>query len=805
MLTKYTELLRQICEIENDFEKITFLTPLVRSILQVAAISSLEIADKFTISDEVGIDDFLSRFDSPSDGLPREILEVLVPLIRSDYDIEYLNGWFESINTNIPLAQQVLEWVEFRNSRPAHGVLDGTQAREWAEKQINLIESMLNLFKKILPSEENILPHYSNLKLSVPFNKGPIVILGVKSKKGIWKVKGQYLDLVDASEFTEELENNNIFINKTGSNLQSRSYKLEEVITKNGEEIIYHNLPIRQTDIFEGRVDEINKIQEWLSEGDARLCLIYGDGGYGKTTLVLEALNQLKEGSLEIARKLPFIICFYSAKKTKWTENGLIYLRSAEPIIDECIRELVRSQGGIGKDWFTSSSNSLIGKAQNLLKQNKITRDDVLLVIDNTETLATTMAESRALAESLNKISKLLARVIVTSRRREEIAAEPIAVIGLSEKESIALLKRLASEYKAQPLIQAGESKLRKISGQLMHKPLLITAFVKYMSYAKVSIDTAVEKYITQSDEELLEFLYEDAWLRMTDLQKNVFFILVNIDYPIDNDVVKRACQLIKINISEFNQALDETHFSNIIDYGNNYILEIESFAKRFFLKEFIKFDNPFRDDILEKKKQVESYIKQKEEVEKDFRTDRVTEAFRNNTAKAAKIYVDKGEIDNAIIMYELAIQEDPLNSYLHDRFSWLLLNRTTKFDEALWLSNRAVELDSNNVDAIVGLALANYRCGNLKEGDTYIDLSINKGRSKSFGLLRKAIARFHEANKKSNEEEKLKLYSECQDFLKIAEKSNLKNHSYDAKNKENILKYKELTLAKINQIRLGS
>jgi len=804
MLTKYTELLTQICEIENDFEKLTFLTSLIRSILQVAAISSLEIVNKFTVSDEIGIEDFLIRFETPSDGLPREILDVLVPLIRSDYDVEYLNGWFEPTHSQVSLANQVLEWIQFRNKRSGHGVIDNKLAKEWVDKQVNLIKLMLATFKKILPSEDNVLPNYSNLRMSVPFDKGPIVILGIKSQKGIWKLKGQYLDLSAASEFTQELSINNIFANKMNSNIQGRSYKLEEVLTSHGEEIIYHNLPIRQTDIFEGRSDEINKMQEWLSEGDARICLIYGDGGYGKTTLVLEALNKLKEGTLDITKKLPFIICFYSAKKTKWTENGLTYLRSAEPIIDECIRELVRSQKSIGKDWFTTSGNALISKAQSLLAEQKITRDDILLIIDNTETLATTMAESRALADSLNKISKVLARVIVTSRRREEIAAEPIAVIGLSEQESVALLKRLAKEYNAQPLVQAGEPKLRKIANQLMHKPLLITAFVKYMSYSQISIDNAIERYITQSDEELLEFLYEDAWLRMTGLQKNVFFILVNVDCPIDNDVVKRACQLIKINISEFQLALDETHFSNIVDYGSNYILEIENFAKRFFLKEFLKFNDSFRDAIIEQTKQVENYIKHKEEVEKEFRNDRVTEAFRNNAAKAAKIYVDKGEIDNAIIMYEIAIQEDPLNSYLYDRFSWLLLNRTTKFEEALKLSKRAVELDSNNVDAVVGLALANYRCGNMKEGDYYIDISINKGRSNSFGLLRKAIARFHEARKKNSVEEKLMLYIECEEFLKNAEKSNLRNHSYDAKTKENILKYKELILARINQIRLG-
>ncbi len=208
MLTKYTHLLRQICKIENDFEKLTFLTSLIRSILQVAAISSLEIVNKFTVSEEIGIEDFLIRFEAPSDGLPREILDVLVPLIRSDYDVEYLNGWFEPTHSPTSLANQVLEWIQFRNKRSGHGVIDNNLAKEWVDKQVNLIELMLIAFKKILPSEDNILLNYSNLRISIPFDKGPIVILGIKSQKGIWKLKGQYLDLVSASEFTQELSIN---------------------------------------------------------------------------------------------------------------------------------------------------------------------------------------------------------------------------------------------------------------------------------------------------------------------------------------------------------------------------------------------------------------------------------------------------------------------------------------------------------------------------------------------------------------------------------------------------------------------
>ncbi|MFP0383679.1 NB-ARC domain-containing protein [Acinetobacter baumannii] len=804
MIDQYHNILNKVNGIENKFEQANFLTPIIRSILQITTISILEIAKKNIELDQIRYEDFLTRLTKPSDGLPWEIIDYLVPKIRSEYETEFLRGWFEKSSNNESLSKRVSEWVQLRNKRFGHGVTDISVAVEWSNKMYDLAQSMLITFKNIIPSLDNKLVKYQDLKLTVPtsFNGNLIIFSEFVSRKSIWKLKGQYLSLDDASEFTKDLESDNLF---TSGNIKvKKDFDLIEVLNNGKNEIICHNIPIRQTDMFEGRKEELDKVHEWLIDGDARLCLIYGDGGYGKTTLVLEILNKIIESNFDFSKNFPQYICFYSAKMTKWTEDGLVYFRSINPIIDDSIRELVRSQTRLEKEWFTIDGRALIDKASALFRRANIGRDDILLVIDNTETLATSPEEIRELTESLTKISKFLARVIVTSRRREDIAAEPVLIQGLTEIEGVNLLNRLASEYNAKPLIQAGESRLRKVSNELMNKPLLIEAFVKYISLSNSSIDDAIEKYFSHSDEELLEFLYEDAWQRMNDLQKKVFLVLVNVNYEIDNDVISRACQLIRINIGEFNKALEETHFATILDYGTSYTLEIVSLANRFFLKKFINYSELIQSEIKSYAQEVEVYVKEKEKVEKEFKRDRVTAAFRSQFAKLAKVYADKGEIDDAISMYRLAIQDDPLNSYLYDRFAWLLLNRTQNFIYALELSQKAVELDGNNIDAIVGLALAYYRNDDLENGDYYIDIAMNKGRTKAFCFLRKAIARYHLANKELDLERKAALYRDSLEQIKTAQKSLEIKLGYDAKNKEAISYYHELILKKINILRFS-
>lgn len=794
---------------KNDSERLTYLTSVLRSLLQAAVISTFEITKSLTPSDEVDLSELVNRFCNPSDGLPLQIIDELTPIIRGYFLKDYFLGWFEVTGKiKSPLSKQLISWVAFRNKRPGHGVLDSKNAHEWSTKTQSLIKDCLIVFSDVLPEisgEGELLPlkKFEGLQIKTPIyrNNKAIVILGVIVRKGIWKLKGQLLSQEEADDFTVILGEDNIF-NSYGIR-PIGEYKLTDIISKNKNHSVFHNIPVRQTDTFEGRKVELKQLQEWIDDEDSRYCLIYGDGGYGKTTLVLEMLNLFLESQYDFNEPLPSIISYHTAKMTRWTEEGLIYLTGMPPVMDECLRELIRCiHPVLGAEWYSISGRQLIDKTVGVLRDNKFTRDDILLIIDNTETLATSPQEVKDLGAFFKTVGKLIGRVIITSRRREFIEATPIVIEGLSEIEGVNLMRRLADEFSARPIQQAGEAKLRKISVQLMHKPILLEALVKYVARGASGIDAAIETVFKKSNEDLLEFLYEDAWQRMSHLQKEVFLTLIHVSSPLDQNTISRTCQEIGIQHTEFQGGLEETHFAVLTDYGRTYTIELVDLSKRFFLQQFGKLENTEKARLKAIASSVDNYAAEREKIDKEYKTDRVAEAFRSEYAKAAKVYADKGDISNAIEMYELAIEDDPINSSLHDRYSWLLLNKTTNFEYARIISEKAVTLDENNCDAIVGLALVYYRLGNISEGDKYIDRAGQVGRSFSFCQLRKAIARYYQSKNEGVVDKEIGLLESSLELLEQAEKNNSRSNGYDAKNQRDIQRYLDLTRRRLTTTR---
>jgi tetratricopeptide (TPR) repeat protein len=799
MINVYQAHLESVCEMEDNSTKLNFLTCTLRSLLQVASTSSLEVVKELTPTEDPNLDSLIERFRRPSDGMPIEILDKTIPIIRTYVDKNFMTGWFENFKSlQTPVCKQLQEWVQFRNKRTGHGVLDQKHTTEWANKTELLIKSCLLVFKQVIPSvtqdkQLNIAVNNSNLNIDTPLfiDDHAIVITSVEQKKSRWKMKAQLLSFSNAEEKTLELSEKNVF-----SNLDNVTdiYKLIEVNNNNQDYILEHNTPIRQTDVFEGRVDELLVLKDWLDDEDSRRCLIYGDGGYGKTTLVLECLNQLIEGSLNISRPLPSVICYYTAKKTRWTSEGITYFTSIEPIIDESIRELIRCLHTVlPKDWYTTSGKALVNKAVTELKKNNYSRDDVLIVLDNTETLATTSQQTRELGQLIEMIGKSVGRVIITSRRQESIEAKQLLIEGLSTEDCINLLRALAVEYKAEAISKSGDATLRKISEKLMKKPILLEALVVYIGRAKVGIEAALDSLYRKSNDELLEFLYDDAWERIGEQQKETFYVIVSLTCPLDKYSISRACQLIEIQHSEFQTSLVETHFSNITDYGSYYEIELVELAQRFFQKKLSEQAKGIQDKIKGIASEVTKYSSKRHDIELAYKKDRVAEAFRNEFAKAAKIASDKDDINTAIEMYKLAIEEDPLNSALHDRFAWILFNKTKDYPLAKNMAEKAVKLNPRNCDAIVNLALINYLLDEIQIGDSLIDDSTKLGRTQSFALLRKAIARFHKARNMDNIKEAVELNIEAQGMLSTAEKHNKLNDGYDAKNLQNIRKHQAL------------
>lgn len=774
-------------------EKLNFGSSILRSILQTSTIVALEVIRKLSPSESYDLSLLIERLKKPSDGLPLQILDKSIPIIRSTIDKNFMIGWFENTENQGPLGRDLLDWIEFRN-KSAHGVIDKRTTEEWSNKITNLIIRYLSSFKYWMPNLSENSQKIRILKKDIPIETPLIyegksfVISEIKEKKSIFKIKAQTLSLEDSKTVNIDLNEDNIFSDLEPDNSK---YKLISINTDSSEYILEHNIPIRQTETFEGRGNELLLLKDWLNDEDSRRCLIYGDGGYGKTTLVLEFLNNLLDGNIDVERQLPTVICYYTAKKTKWSHKGIEYFSTFSPVVDDCIRELIQCiHPVLSKDWYTQNGLNLIKKAETLLKEKNFNRNDILIILDNTETLATTTQQTKELSQTIETIGRLIGRVLITSRRQESIEAKQILVEGLSTEECVNLLKSLANENDAESIRKAGEPKLRKVSEKLMKKPILLEALAKYVGRTRVGIESALDALYQKSNNELLDFLYEDAWERISDIQKELFYVISTLNCPLDQYSISHSCQLLEVQHSEFQNSLSETHFAILTDYGHKYEIELVDLARKFFLKKCGESPKSTQNSVQEKAALVEAHVKKMDEIDRNFKRDRVTEAFRNEYAREAKIYSDKGDFKNAIAMYEVAIEEDPLNSALHDRFAWLLANRTSQYDTAQKMAKRAYDLNNKNCDATVNLALIEYRLGNIKEGDFYIDKSVALGRPESFSLLRKAIARSHQSRKSSRLEKKVALINEAKIMLRKAARINPLSTGYDKKNSRDIDRY---------------
>jgi Tfp pilus assembly protein PilF/GTPase SAR1 family protein len=791
-------------QLTSSSEKVSYLCSVLRSLLQVAAVTALEVIREQTPAsvDNAALGAFAKRFSQPTDGLPVEILEVSTPVIRSFVSRTYHTGWFEQDPAyGKPLAAEAAAWVAFRNKKPAHGVLSKADADEWAPKLSVLLTRCLACFGDSLPRvmDANTLRvtiASSEVTLKTPLLRAglPVVISAVDTRKGIWKLEGQTLSWDKSDTFTVDLPAGSVF-EELESNFPSK-FTVIELEYEGAKHSVFSNVPVRQTSTFEGRAKELIALRDWMNEPEeSRSCLIHGDGGFGKTTLTLEFLNRVLDGNEQLNVRPPSVISYYSAKMTRWTDEGIVHLRGISDAMEDCVRELLFCLTPVlSKDYYKLSGNALIDRVAGEFSQQGFKRDDILLVLDNTETLATTPNEVEDFSTFLKQIGRRLGRVLITSRRREYVASEPLQISALSDAESASLMRRLGDEYNATAIKQAGEATLRQTARQLSNKPLLIDTLVKYLARSPgIGIKHAIEQVFMKTNDQLLEFLYNDAWLRINELQQDVFLVLVSSVVPLDSLCVADSCALVGIQHIEFQKGLDETYFATLTDYGDHYELQIVELAGRFFQQQLRKRDDADRRRIEEFAREVEKRASRRQIVDRAYRQDRVAEAFRSQFAKAAKIAAAQGDLKSAEENFRLALQDEPMNAALHDRFAWFLLIRCQRPADAVKLAQRAVELDSHNADAFLTLGLCWYYLGELAKGDKEILVAGKKGKPQALCMLRMGIARYHLAKEAPQAKETPERLNQAIAYVDQAIKSMDPSDTYIEKNMREARKYEAL------------
>lgn len=793
-----------VAQLESSSDKFSYLGSILRSLFQTAAVTALEIVRELTPDplENADLAALARRFDKPSDGLPVEVLDLVTPIIRAHVHRTYHAGWFERDDQHgDTLASAATAWVSFRNRKPGHGVVSKADMDEWTPKLSQILQRSLDCFAETLPRAEagglKVRIGNQDFGLRTPLVRDgcPIVVSGVAPRKGVWRLQGQTLDWAASDSFSADLAQGSVFAEFEASSTDK--FGVVAVEFEGQQRSVFSNVPVRQTSTFEGRAQELEKLMAWINDPEERLLLIYGDGGFGKTTLALEFLNRIFDGEEVLAQKPPSVVSYYSAKMTRWTDRGLVHLQGISGAMEDCVRELMFCLSPVlDKSYYQLNGTALIDKVVTEFKKQGFDRDDVLIVLDNTETLATSPEGIEALGAFLKQVGRKLGRVLLTSRRREQTAFEPLQVSALSDAECTSLMRRLAEEHHAVAILQAGDATLRKYSNKLGNKPLLIDILVKYLARSTIGIEDAVDQVFRKSSDELQEFLYEDAWLRINELQRDVFLVLVSAAVPLDGKCVGDACALVEIQHAEFQKALDETYFGMVTDYGDHYDLQLVDLAEQFFRGKLKKRGEASRERIEQFALKVDTLATDRQRAREEYRSDRVAEAFRSSYAKAAKIAAERGDFGGAEENFELALLEEPMNAALHDRFAWFLMNRRQRPDLARPRAERAVELDPDSADASLTLALCWYRLNELDKGDVEIKAAQRKGKSVALCQLRMGIARYHAAKDVGSTGRGYELLKEGMRYIEEALRTLDPASPYLTKNLREAYRYERLLLA---------
>ncbi|MGD9582948.1 MAG: AAA family ATPase [Lysobacterales bacterium] len=452
----------------------------------------------------------------------------------------------------------------------------------------------------------------------------------------------------------------------------SRRVEIVETFTRSWRPL--GNIPDRQTDVFKGREQEIEEIRDWFDDVDSRACQVYGDGGIGKTTLAIECLHRLVEGTFQVAWR-PDLIFYYTAKRTRWGVNGLEVINVAISGVSDALLSLKRGIEGniLEKDWYTASILQLSSRLSTLLSEYGIPRQNRLLVIDNAETLAQSAEEVKALSRSILEISRHVGRVLITSRRKEDIEARCIEALPLSEMESEDLLRARAMQLGIKSIQQAGGSTLRKYARKLGCKPLVLEVLIQILSDPATNIERGFNRVMQMQQQDLGEFLYSDAWHRMGDDLRHLLLLMARLGDVHDEVSLKLCANEASVSVLEAYRAIGESR-------GIASVTRIGGSAEVAFSQEFLRFcsartiridgrEEPSEDRLQVLRKRYQHFLASST---KQI-SDRMDRAFRHPLARAAYRAARDGNDQDAEIFYELAILSDQTNGALFDRYAYFL------------------------------------------------------------------------------------------------------------------------------------
>lgn len=494
-------------------------------------------------------------------------------------------------------------------------------------------------------------------------------------------------------------------------------------------------------DVFTGRATELRALADWADDSDSRKCMIWGDGGVGKTTLVVEFVHRLLEGTVSVAWR-PELVTFYTAKKTRWGLQGLEQISAQDIGVADVALDIARmlTSPNLDRAWFDKNPKEIIQKLATLMGEMKVTRDSHLIILDNTETMARSDADIQALATQINELSKRIGRVILTSRRRELIEALPVQTENWTDTEGGEFLRKRGAVLRCGSIQQAGEATLRKYSRLLVNKPIALEVFAQAAAAPGIGLEAAFQRVQRMQRQDLGQFLYDDAWSRLSPGLRRVLLLMSRLGDSHDQYMMQLCCQRAEVTVAAASEAIEESR-------GIASVSRFEGTLQVTFNPEFFNYcverfelineqRTPTDEDVdWVRRRYGEFLISASAQV-----YDRNVRAFRVPAARAAWKCFSEDRLDAALDYYEIAILEDPENGWLFDRFAYTLM-RMKRLEPALEQARKAVRLLPTDPEAHFTKGMIEGRMGSASDAVRDLDEAARHGKQKHLCELQKAYA----------------------------------------------------------------
>ncbi|WP_119072783.1 NB-ARC domain-containing protein [Aggregatilinea lenta] len=251
----------------------------------------------------------------------------------------------------------------------------------------------------------------------------------------------------------------------------------------------YTNLPRRHLS-FRGRVQEIEEIHRLLArESRAAVVVVYGLGGVGKTSLVVEAVHQLLACQPPDERAAYDAVIFTSARDMQL---------SLRDVLDEIGRVL---------DFPTvlrQSDEEKLIFVQNLLQQFR-----VLLIVDNFETVSDARLRRFAL-EGVPASSK----VIITTRDYHPALwpdTHALHLTGLDNVEALGLIREWASERNLATLTGASDADMLPLLRATEGNPWVLLMSLGFIAHRKQPLETVLQD-LWQGHGAIFDHMFSTIW-----------------------------------------------------------------------------------------------------------------------------------------------------------------------------------------------------------------------------------------------------------------------------------------------------